>query len=96
MNNLMQDQLETNTQELDGLLSTIRTSFSSAAREASITTKRKESERELANMKPILEHLLHRLADIKTEDSEEISKMEMNASLEGTLSRMSQFLSPKL
>ncbi len=83
-------------QEVDDMLSYFRTSFSTAARNASTIAKRKESERELADMRPVLEQLLHRLADMRTEDSEEISQIaETKASLEGTLSRISKFLSPQ-
>lgn len=96
----MHDQLETKSQELDSMLSTIKISLSSEARNASIISKKRDAVRQLADMKPLMEHLLHQqhqllhqLADVKTEHSAEISTIvEMNSSLEGTLARMNQFL----
>jgi hypothetical protein len=76
MNKLMHDQLETKLQEVDGMLSTIKISFSSEARNAFIISKKRDAVRQLADMKPLMEHLLHQqhqllhqLADKDTEHS---------------------------
>ena len=89
----MQDQLETKLQKVDGLMSTIKTSFSSAARDASIIADKKDKVQQLADMKPFLEYSVRQLADLHSGRPEETSKIaELQTSLEGTLARMSQFL----
>ena len=89
----MQDQLETKLQKVDGLMSTIRTSFSCAARDASIIADKKDKVRQLADMKPFLEYSVRQLADLQSGRPEETSQIaELKSSLEGTLSRMSRFL----
>ncbi len=93
MNKLMQDQLETKLQKVDGLMSTIKTSFSSAARDASIIADKKDKVQQLADLKPFLEYSVRQLADLHSGRPEETSKIaELQTSLEGTLARMSQFL----
>ncbi len=73
-------------------MSTIRNSFSSAARDASDIANKKDLQRQLADLEPFLDHSVHQLDGMKTEHSEEIATIvEKKASQEGTLSRMSQF-----
>jgi hypothetical protein len=75
------------------MMSTIKISFSSAARDASIIAEKKDLVRQLADRKPFMEHLLHQLEDMNTEDPEQISSIaEMKTSLKCTLARMSQVL----